>query len=39
VHDDDLFEENGVTGFGTPKFKLRTDLLRCAHCFWTSRSR
>jgi hypothetical protein len=27
VHDDDLFEETGVTGFGTPKLKLRTDLL------------
>jgi hypothetical protein len=25
--DDDFFEEKGVTGFGTPKFKLRKDLL------------
>ena len=25
--DDDFFEEKGITGFGTPKFKLRKDLL------------
>lgn len=26
--DDDLFEEQGVTGFGSPKLKLRTEVLR-----------
>jgi hypothetical protein len=27
VNDDDLFEERGVTGFGSPQLKLRTTLL------------